>query len=114
MNATPETPKNATVTPLPDLERLILALGHPKRWKILKELTCGETRTVAELAQVAGCGYDNAAKHLAVLYRAGMVVRARGRVYQLAPQHLPVVGQPVVDFGHSLLRLDAANAAKLG
>ena len=43
-----------------------------------------------------------------------MVVRARGRVYQLAPHHLPAPGQPVVDFGHCLLRLDAVTTAKLG
>ena len=77
MNTTPEPPKNTTATPLPNLEQLILSLGHPNRWKILKELTCGETRTIAELAKVAGCGYDNAAKHLQQLFRAGMVVRAR-------------------------------------
>ncbi len=114
MNPTPETAKNTVAAPLPDLSQLIIALGHPNRWKILKELTCGETRTVSELAAVAGCGYDNAAKHLAQLYRAGMVVRARGRVYQLAPHHLPAPGQPVVDFGHCLLRLDAVTTAKLG
>jgi len=56
-----------------------LALGHPNRWKILEELTCGETRTITELTKVAGCGYDNAAKHLQQLYRAGMVVSAPGQ-----------------------------------
>ena len=61
MNPTPETPKSTAAAPLPDLPQLIIALGHPNRWKILKELTCGETRTVSELATVAGCGYDNAA-----------------------------------------------------
>jgi hypothetical protein len=35
------------------------------------------------------------------------VVRGRGRVYQLARQYLPTPGQPVVDFGHCVLRLDA-------
>jgi hypothetical protein len=28
-------------------------------------------------------------------------------VYQLVRQYLPTPGQPVVDFGHCLLRLDA-------
>jgi hypothetical protein len=42
-----------------------------------------------------------------VLHRAGLIERGRGGVYQLMRQHLPTPGQPVVDFGHCLLRLDA-------
>ena len=108
MNSTPETTKAATVTPLPDLELLAGALGNSTRWKMLKELSIGEPRMVAELATVAGCNYDNAGRHLAVLRKAGLVVRGRGRLYQMAKQYLPTPGQPVVDFGHCLLRLDAA------
>lgn len=114
MNSTPETPKNTVGTPLPDLELLITALGHSTRWKMLKELTCGEARTIDEMAKAAGCSYDNASKHLARLFRAGLVVRGRGRVYQMARQYLPTPGQPVVDCGHCLLRLDAGNVANPG
>ena len=114
MNPTPETPKIAIATPLPDLELLITALGHSTRWKMLRELTCGEARTIDEMAKVAGCSYDNAAKHLAQLFRAGLVVRGRGRVYQMARHYLPTPGQPVVDCGHCVLRLDAANVASQG
>jgi biotin operon repressor len=114
MNPTTETPKNTIPTPLPDLELLITAISHSTRWKMLKELTCGEARTIDELAQVASCSYDNANKHIQRMYQAGVVVQARGRVYQIAKQYLPTPGQPVVDFGHCVLRLDAGNAAKLG
>jgi len=114
MNPTTETPKNTLPTPLPDLERLLTAISHSTRWKMLRELTCGEARTIDELAQVAGCKYDNAFKHIMQMCQAGIVVQARGRVYQLARQYLPAPGQPVVDFGHCVLRLDAGNAVKPG
>ena len=108
MNSTSETPKIAIGMPLPDLELLVTALSHTTRWKMLKELTCGEARTIDEMAKVGGCSYDNASKHLFRLLRAGLIVRGRGRLYQIPKQYLPTPGQPVVDFGHCLLRLDAA------
>ena len=107
MNLVAETSKVPAGMPLPDLELLITALSHPTRWKMLKELTCGEARTIDEMAKVGGCRYDNASKHLARLVRSGVVVRGRGRLYQIPRQYLPTPGQPVVDCGHCLLRLDA-------
>ncbi len=108
MNATPEIPDPALSAPLPDLKRLVGAIGSVPRWKMLRELSCGEARTVSELAAVAGCSYQSGVKHLAVLRKAGLAVRGRGKLYQLHKHHLPVPGQSVVDFGHCLLRLDAA------
>lgn len=109
MNTTPETQKLTTPAPLPDLELLVTAIGHTRRWKMLKELSGGEARTIDEMARVAGCSYDNGAKHLAVLRRAGLVVQGRGRLYSMVRHYLPTPGQPVVDFGHCLLRLDAVS-----
>ena len=43
-----------------------------------------------------------------MLRRAGLVVQGRGRLYQVPKQYLPTPGQPIVDFGHCLLRLDVA------
>ena len=108
MNSISEVSKVPAGMTLPDLELLITALSHSTRWKMLKELTCGEARTIDEMAKVGGCSYDNASKHLARLMRAGVIVRGRGRLYQMAKQYLPAPGQPVVDCGHCLLRLDAA------
>jgi len=105
MNSTLETPKTAAS---PDIDRLITALSHRTRWKMLKELCAGEPRTIDEMAKASGCTYDNASKHLATLRWAGLIVRGRGRLYQMAKEYLPTPGQPVVDFGHCLLRLDAA------
>ena len=59
-------------------------------------MSCGEARSIEELAQAGGCHYDNAIKHLAVLRAAGLVVQGGGRLYLVAPQHLPSPGQPLV------------------
>ena len=107
MNSTSGTSKDNTTQPLPDLERLTNAIGHVTRWKMLRELTAGEARSIAELAVAGGCSYESAVKHLVVLRKAGLVVQGRGRLYQIQKHHLPMPGEPVVDFGHCLLRLDA-------
>jgi predicted transcriptional regulator len=108
MNPTSETQRTAIATPLSDFKCLASALGNPARWEMLKELSTGEPRSIGELATAAGCQYDNAGRHLAVLRKAGLVVQGRGRLYQIPKQYLPTPGQPVVDYGHCLLRLDAA------
>ena len=107
MNSDTRTQKNTVARPLPDLKQTLRAIAQLSRWKMLKELTCGEARTIAELAAVGGCSYASGIKHLQVLHHAGLVERGRGGVYQLVRQHLPTPGVPVVDFGHCLLRLDA-------
>ena len=109
MNPDANPQKNAVVRPLPDLKRTLRAINQMSRWKILKELTHGEARTIAELVAVGGCSYASGVKHLQVLQRAGMLERGRGGVYQLVRQYLPVPGEPVVDFGHCLLRLNAGH-----
>ena len=108
MNPDANPQKTTAVRPLPDLKQTLRAVAQLSRWKMLKELTCGEARTIAELTAVGGCSYASGVKHLQVLQRAGMLERGRGGVYQLVRQYLPTPGQPVVDFGHCLLRLDAA------
>lgn len=108
MNSDTGTQKNAAVRPLPDLKRTLRAINQMSRLKMLKELTCGEPRLIAELAAVGGCSYESGVKHLQVLRQAGLVEQGRGGVYQLVRQYLPTPGEPVVDFGHCLLRLDAA------
>ena len=108
MNTPVEPSKTVPAAPLPDRNRLLAALGHPARWKILKELGGGEPRMVRELAKIAGCSPDMASKHLAILSKAGAVVRGRGRLYQIPAHYLPSPGEKTVDFGHCLLRLDVA------
>jgi DNA-binding transcriptional ArsR family regulator len=95
-------------TPLPDENQMVRAMGHTLRWRMLKELGRGEIRTIGELAAAAGCNYDNAIRHLTILKKAGLVVQERGKLYQIPKRYLPAPGQPVVDYGHCLLRLDKA------
>ena len=108
MSVTSETPKTTYPFPLPDSGRMVKAIGSPVRWKMLQELSKGEPRTIGELASAAGCNYDNAGRHLIVLRKAGLVVQGRGRLYQIPKQYLSTSGQPHVDYGHCLLRMDAA------
>jgi hypothetical protein len=108
MNSPSEAWKKSSVQPLPDLELLSTVLGHAPRWKMLKELAGGEPRTIAQLAGVGGCSYECAIKHLAVMRAAGVIEQKFGRLYNIPKQYLPSPGEPLVDFGHCLLRLDAA------
>ena len=98
----------ATIKQLPDRALLMAALNHPDRWVILKELAKGEPRMGIELAELIGKSRDATAKQMFMLCRAGLVTHQRNRTYSLAKQYLPQPGQQVLDFGHCLLRLDAA------
>lgn len=106
MSSDANTPKPPSATPLPDLEKLVFALGNFARWKMLRELSDGDTRTIRELAAAGGCSYDSAVKHLQLLRATGVVMQGRGSLYELQPQYLPTPGQPIVDFGHCMLRFN--------
>jgi hypothetical protein len=108
MNSPAEAWKKSSVQPLPNLELLTIVLGHAPRWKMLRELTSGEPRTLVQLAQVSGCSYESTIKHMAVMRAAGVIEQRFGRLYNIPKQYLPAPGEPLVDFGHCLLRLDAA------
>jgi hypothetical protein len=107
MNSDLETPKPAAAPPLPNMEKLVFVIGNLSRWKMLRELSAGETRTISELAAVGGCSYDSAVKHLILMREAGVVVQGRGSLYQIPAHYLPTPGQPHVDFGYCLLRINA-------
>ncbi len=99
------TPNSTSNVPLPDFDALITAVSHATRWRILKELSAGEPLLIAELVQRIGGNAELMSKHLGVLRRAGVVL-TRGRLHSIVKAHLPEPGQPVVDFGHCVLRLD--------
>jgi len=98
----------ASVQPLPNRALLASALAAESRWIILKELTKGEPRMTMELARLIGTSPDATAKQMIMLRRAGLVEQVYGKLYTIPKKYLPQPGQPVVDFGHCLLRLDAA------
>ena len=99
---------SASIQPLPKRALLVTALANEDRWVILKELAKGEPLMTIELAKIIGRSPDATAKQMVLLRAAGLVVQGRGRLYSIPKQYLPQPGQPVVDFGHCLLRLDAA------
>jgi predicted transcriptional regulator len=98
----------ASIQPLPNRALLAAALAQESRWVILKELSKGEPRMTIELARLIGTSPDATAKQMITFRRAGLVEQVYGRLYTIPKQYLPVPGQLVVDFGHCLLRLDAA------
>ncbi len=108
MNTPSEAQPAVSTQPLLPLKSVLSAIGTPTRWRILSELSAGEPLMVSEIAQRTGQSADLVSKHLALLRKCGMVVRSRGVFHQIPGQYLPVPGRRVVDFGHCLLRLDAA------
>ena len=102
------TKKVDPTRPLPDHALLLTAISHPARWLMLRALCSGEGMTVTELAEVAGCSVDMSSKNLMTLKAAGLVIRKHNRLYYLTPGYQPVPGEPLLDYGHYILRLDAA------
>jgi hypothetical protein len=99
---------NAAPQPLPSLEAVLSGISNVARWKMLRELSLGEPREIIELAGVAGCSYEAALKHIKVLLDTGLIERGRGRLLQMKKHHIASSTERIVDFGHCLLRLDAA------
>jgi len=102
------TKKPDPAKPLPDYEKLLNVISHSARWKILRALCAGEGMTVTQLADDLGLSVDMSSKHLKVLKDAGLVERKRNRLYALNAVYQPAPGEPLLDFGHCVLRLDAA------
>ena len=101
------TKKADPARPLPDHELLLTAISHSGRWRMLRALCAGEAMSVTELAEVIGCSVDMSSKHLKVLKAAGMVLQKRNRLY--ASTRAPArAREPLLDYGHCILRLDAA------
>jgi predicted transcriptional regulator len=108
MNTTTDAPPAVSIPAKLPLNDVLFAIGTPVRWQILSELSASEPLMVSEIAQRIGPSADLTSKHIAVLRKCGLVVQSRGRFYQIQKHYLPVPGQRVADFGHCLLRLDAA------
>jgi DNA-binding transcriptional ArsR family regulator len=108
MDSTSNTASADAMAGHPPLNAFVRAVGHPFRWRMLLELGKGELRSIGELAAVAGCGYDNAGRHLAILKKAGLVEQGRGRLYQMTRRYVPASGATHLEFGHCRLRLPTA------
>ncbi len=69
-------------SPLPDelielVAARLAALGDPTRVRLLDSLRQRGEASVGELADAAGAGYANAAKHLSLLHRERILVRRK-------------------------------------
>lgn len=92
---------------------LLLAVAHPERWAILRELAVGLPRSVQELAQRVGCTPNQTSKHMTALRTAGAVVTVertgedgRKQFYSIAEEHrrLGSEGKREIDYGSLGLR----------
>ena len=110
MNTLPESALKAKNTALLPLGPLLTGLGDRTRWGILSELSLGEPMMVKSIAKRLGCSASAVSKHMAVLRASGAVVSGEGGLYRIPAAFLPMPGQRLVDFGHCLLRFDAASA----
>jgi DNA-binding MarR family transcriptional regulator len=93
--------------------RLLLTVGEPTRWLVLRELLRGKPLSVQELARRAGCRANQMSKHLAVLSKLGVVTlvpspdgdgRKQCFVVPEIFRRTDRAGRLMLDFGVCLLR----------
>ena len=97
--------------PIPDYGKLLGVIGSYNKWLILNELMT-EGQAGLDIARLLNIGVAGAMKHLTDLVDAGVVVRGKGRVYQIAPAYRPKDGQRGLDFGHAVLRFGVKAAGE--
>ena len=100
---TPESP--APVLPMLSHSQLAKVLGHPARWKILRELARGEGLLVVEVSVRVGVAQNTVSKHMRTMREAGLVVVNRAGMYSIPPDRLISSKEGVIDYGSCLLRL---------
>ena len=96
-----------------DPPSFLWAVSEPARWAALRELASGHSRSVQELASVAGRSADLMSKHLKSLREAGAVTLAaspdgdgRKQPYAVPARfrRTDKAGRPVLDYGVCVLR----------
>jgi DNA-binding IclR family transcriptional regulator len=75
------------------------------RWRILVELAKGEPLPATVIARRVRVSRNGASKQLVELHKAGVLERTYGNLYRI-PAHFFVSGEPALDFGAFVLRLD--------
>jgi len=104
-----DSTQNSPSLPLLSCNALVRAIGCLKRWNMLKILSAGEAMGASELGKLVGCNVSTACKHMQILAAAGLVEQGRGRLYRIPARFQPTPGQPVIDYGHCLIRFDTAS-----
>ena len=85
----------------------LAAIADPTRRQVFERLGAGPL-SVGEIAEGLPVSRPAVSQHLKVLKDAGLVERKRNRLYVLTSAYQPVPGEPLLDYGHCILRLDAA------
>jgi DNA-binding MarR family transcriptional regulator len=104
MNAS-TTSKKAESVPS---QKLLTALSSVTRWKILAAILAEGPMGITDLAGVLRSDPSLVAKHVAVLRKAGILYKGRGRLSYLAEHLRPAPGVSEIDFGHFVFRFPAA------
>jgi DNA-binding MarR family transcriptional regulator len=93
--------------------KLLLAVGEPTRWVVMRELLRGKPLTVRELSARAGRKANQMGKHMAVLSKLGIVTPVpspdgdgRKQCYAVPEnfRRADAEGRLMLDFGVCLLR----------
>ena len=92
-------PGNSTGSPLMTLDQVCRLVSDPARWAVLRELLKGEALPPMELARRAGRSRDAISKHLAVMRRAGVVMKDFGGLYTISPPFRAGIGAGGAGFG---------------
>ncbi len=91
-----------------DADAVMSAVANPMRRAILAHLSDGEPMGATDIASLVHSDPSNIARHFLVMRRAGIIVMGRGKLQRIPPQFNPNPGSRTLDFGHCLLRLNAA------
>jgi DNA-binding transcriptional ArsR family regulator len=95
-------------SPVPKLKDIVRAFGSVERWRIFVELGKGEPLPTGEIARRVGLSRNGASKLLSQLRKCGLLERGFGNLYRV-PARFCVAGQPALDFGAVVMRLDYAD-----
>ena len=98
--------KPPTNPPALTLEQACQLLGDRNRWILLRELSKGETLPVGEIVRRLSMPRHAIHRYLVLLGKLGIVTKAYGRLYVMAPAYRPAPGTATIDFGHFVARLD--------
>lgn len=85
------------------LKAFTTVIGDATRWRILAELSKGQSLMVLEIARAIGRSATVVSKHLKVLRVAGVVEVGRGRMYQIVGPYRIESG--ILEFGYGRLRM---------
>jgi DNA-binding transcriptional ArsR family regulator len=106
-----QTPDASVIIAAVDPVAVMLALGNPVRWAVLRKLAQDGPQSVNDLAAMSGLGQDSTSRHMTLLYEVGAVVAVappdgdgRKQFYAIPPGCLRdgAAGKEV-DYGADLL-----------